>query len=185
MRALISLLFVAVSQTACAESDFSEDLQVVPNDEFARSYVWSRVPSDGWATLPTLVLARRAGLYPSAPDVEVAFACDPDGTVTVSGNAYEFATDVGAPPHLAARFSLRSNFTSLTGEPIWEGGSFSQRGHFILRPTANDLSRLINGDWFEVGGPFADGSGAVRYPAPPRAITTPFLQDCGYAPRGR
>lgn len=185
MRALALLFFVAVSQVACAERNSSDDLQVISDDEFARSFVWSRVPADGWATSPTLVITRRDGLYPSAPDAEVALACLPDGGVSVSGNEYLVATDIGGPPHLAPRFSVRSNSISLSGEPIWEHGGFSKHAHFILRPTSDHLSQLINGDWFEVVGIFADGSGTVRYPAPPRTLTTPFLQDCGDARRVR
>lgn len=178
MRALAFLLFVAVSAAACAENKPADDRRVVSDEEFVRSFIWSRVPADGWASSPTLVIARRDGLYPAAPDVEVALACLPDGSVSVSGNAYSVGTDVGGPPDVVPRFSLQSDVVSLSGEPIWEHGSFSKHAHFILWLTPDQLSELIRGDWFEVGSIFADGSGTVRYPAPPRTLTIPFLQDC-------
>lgn len=185
MRALALILLIAISAAACAEGEPANDRRVLSDDEFARSFVWSRVPADEWASSPTLVIARRDGLYPAAPDAEVVLTCLPDGSVSVWGNEYQVATDVGGPPELVPRFSLQSNLISLSGKPIWQHGGFSKHAHFILWPTSDQLAQLINGDWFEVVGIFADGSGTVRYPAPPRMLTTPFLQDCGDARRVR
>jgi hypothetical protein len=185
MRALASILFVAILVAACIESEPADDRQVLSDDEFGRSFVWSRAPANGWASSPTLVIAKRDGLYPEAPDAEVILTCLPDGSLSVSGNEYQVATDVGGPPDLVPRFNLQSNLISLSGKPIWEHGGFSKHANLILRPTSDQLSKLITGEWFEVVGIFADGGGTVRYPAPPRTLTAPFLQDCGDARRVR
>jgi len=179
MRAHAILLFFAVSALACSETERADDSRIISNEAFKQDLLWDRAPA-GWASSPTLVIARRDGIYPEAPDVDVQLTCQPTGYLRVSGNEYSVATDVGGPPALKTRFQLRSNAVSLSGEPIWEHGGFSKEAHIVLKPTAEQLAQLITGEWFEVVGIFADGSGTVRYPPPPRPLAIQFLQDCGH-----
>ena len=178
MRAIPILLILATLATGCSDGG-ARTRQTMSHEEFAQTFTWSRVPENGWASSPTLVIAKRDGLYPEAPDVEIQLTCLRNGSLSVSGRMYEVTTDVNGPPDTTARFSLRSSSLSLSGEPVWENGSFSKAAHLTLRPTAGQLSDLVNGEWFEVVSIFADGSGTMRYPAPPKELAAPFLKDCG------
>ena len=178
MRAICTLLLVAVSATGCSDERSMGSRQTMSGEEFARTFVWSRVPPDGWASLPTLVIAKKDGLYPLAPDVEIGLTCLKGGSLRVFGNNYHQATDVSGPSQTTARFGLRNKSVSLSGEPIWEHGDYSKEAHFILRPTAEQLSKFVDGEWFEVVSIYPDGSGTVRFPATPKTLALPFLKDC-------
>lgn len=178
MRNVSSVVAVAALIAACSEGEPSRPpVMVFAQKDFDRLYVWDRAP-ETWADTPTLVIAEKDSFYPRVPDVQVLLSCKADGSLTVWGNAYEFATDVGGPLHLMPMFGLRSRHVSLLAEPIWEYGGFGKSAHYVLHPSQAQLSQLLRGPWFEVSEVYADGDGATRYPPPPRELADTFIRQC-------
>lgn len=178
MRNVLSVVAVVALTTACsAEEPSRPPGRAFAQKDFDRLYVWDQAP-ETWADTPTLVIAERDSLYPTAPNVEVLLSCKADGSLEVWGNAYEFATDVGGPPQLMPMFGLRSQAVSLLAEPIWEHGGFSKSAHYVLHPSQNQLNQVLRGSWFEVSEVYADGDGATRYPPPPSDLAEAFIRQC-------
>jgi hypothetical protein len=185
MKHLALVLAVGALLLACSDQAFVEpSVEEMGVEEFNHAYFWD-LPSAEWVSSPMLVIAKKGGIYPEAPDAQFVLECQTDGTLVVWGDAYHFVTDVGGPPDLLPLFGVRSPGVSLLGEPIWQYGGYAKSAHYILHPTGNQRAQLVSGDWFEIANVFADGSGTVRYPPPPLEMAREFNRRCEAVIRAR
>lgn len=181
MRRFWLIITVAGALTACASGQTTPrvpDGAIVFEGRFGTPVFWDYTTSSNWASLPSLVVARARGVYPDAPDVELALACAADGALMISGDAYTIVTDVGGPPPIPSRLGLRTPDVDLHGEPRWSFTGFSQYAAFTLNPTRTELAQLVSGEWLEAYIPFPDGDGGPKYPSPPPDMARSFLKAC-------
>ena len=151
---------------------------VVFQGQFGTPVFWDYPTSAQWASTPTLAVARARGVYPDAPDVELALSCQSDGALKISGDAYRIATDVGGAPPIPTQLGLRSHGVTLYGEPEWFYTGYEQYALFIIYPRGDQLVQLLTGDWIEAVVPFPGDDGGQKYPPPPPALANQFIKAC-------
>ena len=181
MRLALIIIGIGLALAACAPSKGDVQIPlgaVVFQGRLGTPVFWDYPTSAQWASTPTLTVARARGIYPDAPDVELALSCQSDGALEISGDAYRIATDVGGPPPIPAQLGLRSHGVTLYGEPEWFYTGYEQYARFTIHPRGGQLVQLVTGDWIEAVVPFPGDDGGPRYPPPPSALANQFVRAC-------
>jgi len=170
-----------VAVAACASEDKGSPIPegaILFAGQFAEPVFWDYPTSSVWASTPTLAVARARGVYPVAPDFELAIACGANGELQITGDVYRIATDVGGSGPIPSRLGLRTSSVDLGGEPVWSYTGYDQYAKFAVSPTRDQLSQLVSSEWLEAYIPFSDGDGGMKYPAPPLELAQRFLTAC-------